>query len=105
MFERLTPAGVQWADGTRADVDSPLWCTVFRPALTHLSRLSLRSVDGHVDTDGTRSVTDPRVHLVGYGDWTGPASATVIGVGRTARAAVQQITEQLFATTNRPMNQ
>ena len=33
------------------------------------------------------------VHLLGYGDWTGPASATLIGVGRTARAAVEELTE------------
>ncbi|HEV2736010.1 MAG TPA: hypothetical protein VGV85_14280 [Longimicrobiaceae bacterium] len=29
--------------------------------------------------------------MVGYGDWTGFASATVIGVGRSARATVQEV--------------
>jgi hypothetical protein len=29
--------------------------------------------------------------LVGYGDWTGFASATLIGVGRSARATVEEI--------------
>ncbi len=32
------------------------------------------------------------VHLRGYGDWTGPASATLIGVRRTACTAVTEIT-------------
>jgi hypothetical protein len=33
-----------------------------------------------------------RLHLLGYGDWTGPASATLVGVGCTARDAVREIT-------------
>ena len=33
--------------------------------------------------------------LVGYGNWTGFASATLIGVGRSARATVDQIAAAL----------
>jgi hypothetical protein len=33
--------------------------------------------------------------LVGYGNWTGFASATLIGVGRSARATVEQIAAAL----------
>jgi hypothetical protein len=36
--------------------------------------------------------------LLGYGEWTGFASATLIGVGRTARAAVDEITTALGAS-------
>jgi hypothetical protein len=36
-------------------------------------------------------VSDHRVYLVGYGDWFGAASATLIGVGRTARATVADV--------------
>jgi hypothetical protein len=36
-------------------------------------------------------VREPSLWLVGYGDWTGYASATLIGVGRTARATVDEI--------------
>jgi hypothetical protein len=46
---------------------------------------------------GTRSVREPRLWLVGYGDWTGYASATLIGVGRTARATVEEIVQSLDA--------
>ncbi|GAA2561112.1 MULTISPECIES: ArsO family NAD(P)H-dependent flavin-containing monooxygenase [Streptomyces] len=92
MFSRLTATGVQWADGSRSDADAIIWCTGFRPALSHLAPLGLRGPRGHVATAGTRAVGEPRLHLLGYGDGTGPASATLIGVGRTAREAVRQVT-------------
>ncbi|MFI9547748.1 ArsO family NAD(P)H-dependent flavin-containing monooxygenase [Streptomyces sp. NPDC052016] len=87
MFARLVPGGVEWADGTRAEADAVIWCTGFRPALSHLAPLRLRGRRGHIATAGTRAVDEPRLHLLGYGDWTGPASATLIGVGRPAREA------------------
>ncbi|WP_030768588.1 ArsO family NAD(P)H-dependent flavin-containing monooxygenase [Streptomyces sp. NRRL F-2664] len=95
MFSRLTATGVQWADGTAADVDAVIWCTGFRPALAHFAGLRLRGARGHIATDGTRAVDEPRLHLLGYGDWTGPASATLIGVGRPAREAARRIRELL----------
>jgi putative flavoprotein involved in K+ transport len=95
MFTRLTARGIQWADGSHADADAIIWCTGFRPALSHLNPLGLRQARGHIPTEGTRAVHEPRLHLLGYGDWTGPASATLIGVGRPARDAARQITELL----------
>ncbi|MFB8087192.1 ArsO family NAD(P)H-dependent flavin-containing monooxygenase [Streptomyces sp. NPDC055992] len=95
MFAHLTATGARWADGSRSDADAIVWCTGFRPALAHLAPLNLRGPRGHIPTDGTRALGEPRLHLLGYGDWTGPASATLIGVGRTARDAVQQIRELL----------
>ncbi|MCE4946977.1 ArsO family NAD(P)H-dependent flavin-containing monooxygenase [Streptomyces albulus] len=95
MFTRLSEDGIQWADGSRASVDAIIWCTGFRPALAHLAPLQLRGQRGHIATDGTRALEEPRLHLLGYGDWTGPASATLIGVGRPARDAARQIAELL----------
>ncbi|MGW2395645.1 ArsO family NAD(P)H-dependent flavin-containing monooxygenase [Kitasatospora sp. NPDC001664] len=92
MFDRLTPTGAAWADGTTWDCDTVIWCTGFRP---DLPPIDLPRTDGRITTDGTRSTEDPRIHLLGYGDWTGPASATLIGVGRTARTAVEQLRAQL----------
>ena len=89
------PAGVVWPDGTSQPADVVLWCTGFRPDLGHLAPLGLRGPDGHIATAGTRAVLEPRVHLLGYGDWTGPGSATLIGVGRTAREAVNEIGARL----------
>ncbi|MFI6039212.1 ArsO family NAD(P)H-dependent flavin-containing monooxygenase [Streptomyces sp. NPDC051315] len=91
MFSRLTATGVRWDDGRQAGVDTVIWCTGFRPALAHLAPLELRGPGGRIATEGTRSLGEPRLHLLGYGDWTGPASATLIGVGRPARDAARQI--------------
>ncbi|TDD01723.1 NAD(P)/FAD-dependent oxidoreductase [Nonomuraea deserti] len=95
MFSALTPGGVVWADGSTAVCDVIVWCTGFRPALGHLAPLRLRGPSGVIPTDGTRALAEPRLHLLGYGDWTGPASATLIGAGRTARQLVAEIAAQL----------
>lgn len=75
------------ADGGEASFDGVVWCTGFRPALAHLAPLGIVGDTGRIDMEGTRSATEPRLCLVGYGGWTGMASATLIGVMRTARAA------------------
>ncbi|MCN9242551.1 ArsO family NAD(P)H-dependent flavin-containing monooxygenase [Streptomyces sp. RY43-2] len=93
MFERLVADGIRWSDGTSAPADTVVWCTGFRPALSHLAPLGLRGTRGQIATDGTRAVGEPRLHLLGYGDWTGPASATLIGVGRPARDAARAIAQ------------
>jgi putative flavoprotein involved in K+ transport len=91
MFARLTADGVAWADGTTAGADAVIWCTGFRPALSHLAPLALRGTRGHIATEGTLATAESRLHLLGYGDWTGPASATLIGAGRPAREAATRI--------------
>jgi putative flavoprotein involved in K+ transport len=53
--------------------------------------LRLRDHTGTVPVCGTRSLKEPRLHLLGYGDWTGAGSATILGVGRTAKAAVADL--------------
>lgn len=90
-FARLTDNGVRWHDGSESSFDAIIWCTGFRPALGHLTGLGLRGPDGLIPTDGTEAIKEPRLHLIGYGDWTGPASATLIGAGRTARELVTRI--------------
>ncbi|MFD9735741.1 ArsO family NAD(P)H-dependent flavin-containing monooxygenase [Umezawaea sp. NPDC059074] len=95
VFDRFDGQDVVWSDGTREPADTVIWCTGFRPALGHLSPLGLRAPDGLIPTTGTRAVGEPRLHLLGYGNWTGAASATLIGVGRTAKAAVTEIAADL----------
>ena len=41
------------------------------------------------------SVGDNRLLFVGYGDWCGPAPATLVGVNRAARDAVAAVTHLL----------
>jgi hypothetical protein len=96
MFTRLTTGGVAWADGTTLVCDAVIWCTGRRPALRHLRPLGLRTRDGRIPVggvSGTQSLEEPRLHLVGYGygDWTGPASATLAGVGPSARAVAREL--------------
>ncbi|MDB1088080.1 ArsO family NAD(P)H-dependent flavin-containing monooxygenase [Streptomyces sp. ACA25] len=99
MFIRLAPDGPVWADGTTGRADAVIWCTGFRPALSHLSPLALRGHRGQIPTEGTRARDEPRLHLHGYGDWTGPASATLIGTGRPARDAAAGLADLLHPGT------
>ena len=94
-FERFTPHGVVWPDGRETEVDAVIWCTGFRPALQHLAGLSVVESSGRVAVEGTRSIREPRLWLVGYGEWTGFASATLAGVMRSARDTARQIAEVL----------
>lgn len=91
MFDRLVAGGAEWADGSFEPLDAVIWCTGFAPALDHLAPLRVVEPDGRVVLDGTRSRREPMLWLVGYGGWTGFASATLIGVGRTARRTVEEI--------------
>ncbi|MFC4783880.1 ArsO family NAD(P)H-dependent flavin-containing monooxygenase [Nocardioides sp. MAHUQ-72] len=98
MFSRLTRTGVAWPDGRECPADVVIWCTGFRPALRHLAPLRLRHDGGRVAVGGpagTQAVDEPRLFLVGYGDWTGPASATLIGVGRSARDTAGVVVDRL----------
>jgi cation diffusion facilitator CzcD-associated flavoprotein CzcO len=98
MFTELTPTGVVWSDGSEERIDAIVNATGFRPALAHLDPLGITTAHGRVEMAGdvgTRSVVVPRLWLVGYGEWTGFASATLIGVGRSARATVDDIVRTL----------
>ena len=99
-FQRFTEEGVEWIDGRREAVDAVIWCTGFRPALDHLQCLDVLEADGKVTVDDTRASKQPKLWLVGYGEWTGAASATLIGVTRTARSTVNEIAEALQGDTD-----
>ncbi|MNC16862.1 hypothetical protein D3C75_647260 [compost metagenome] len=90
-FESFTRNGVLWGDGSESAVDAVIWCTGFRPALQHLDSLEVVNAEGRVEVEGTHSTKEPRLWLVGYGEWTGSASATLIGATRTARTTVGEI--------------
>jgi putative flavoprotein involved in K+ transport len=92
----FTATGVVWADGRAEAFDAIIWCTGFQPALAPLQSLGVVQPDGRVATAGTRATAQPGLWLVGYGTWTGFASATLIGVGRTARTTVEEIKTYLL---------
>ncbi|MGO3313637.1 MAG: FAD-dependent oxidoreductase [Brachybacterium tyrofermentans] len=83
MFVRTTPDGVREADGTETGLDTILWATGFRHEVRHLRPLGLHNAAGGIALDGTAVVSDPRIHLLGYGP-----SASTIGANRAGRAAV-----------------
>ena len=97
MFARLAEHAVVWPDGREQPADAVIWSTGFRPALDYLRPLGVVEViDGAervrtAGAAGTRAAAEPRLWLVGYGEWTGFASATLIGVGRSARATVDEV--------------
>lgn len=89
-FKAFYQDGVIWENGTQEAFDAVLWCTGFHPNLEHLKSLDL--VDNHrILTTKTRSTQEPQLWLVGYGSWTGFASATIYGVGKTARDTAREI--------------
>lgn len=94
-FQRFTRTGVVWPDGSESQIDAVIWCTGYKPALEHLRPLGVVNEKGRVDVEGNRSIKEPRLWLAGYGNWTGFASATLIGVGRTARAISAEIESEL----------
>ncbi|MGC5078381.1 NAD(P)-binding domain-containing protein [Agrococcus sp. DT81.2] len=90
----LTHAGARWNDGAVTPLDAVIWCTGFRPDLAPLRSLDLDRTAGAPRTRSdlaTASANLPGLYFVGYGDWCGPASATLVGVGRVARATVADI--------------
>lgn len=92
-FGHFTEDSIVWAYGHEEKVDAVIFCTGFKPALNHLNGLGIINEDGKAETIGTRSKKVAGLWLVGYGNWTGFASATLIGVGRSARKTVEEILE------------
>ena len=99
MFSRFVREGVVWGDGREEHVDTVIFATGFQPALRHLSSLGVIEENDRIlvrhDGSGTRAELALRLWLVGYGEWTGFASATLIGVGRSARATVDEVVREL----------
>ncbi|WP_420174322.1 ArsO family NAD(P)H-dependent flavin-containing monooxygenase [Luteococcus sp. OSA5] len=77
------------------EADHLIWCTGYRPALRPVR---------HLVKDG--QPLHPGLHLVGYGDWAGPGSATITGVGPHAKRAAHAVAEALgYPVPGRPTGQ
>lgn len=94
-FAEIKSNSVVWDDGTEEKIDSIIWCTGFKSKLDHLSPLKVINAEGRVDTKDSRSIVCPGLWLVGYGDWTGFASATLIGVQRVAKSTAAEVKQYL----------
>jgi putative flavoprotein involved in K+ transport len=95
-FDHFTEHSLVWGDGHEENIDAVIFCTGFKPALNHLKNLDVINGDGKADTIGTQSKKVAGLWLVGYGNWTGFASATLIGVGRSAKQTVDEIKAKLL---------
>ncbi len=91
QIAQITEQGVVWKSGRQEAVDAIIWCTGFHYATQHLKNLVSLDERGRTPTKGTRSTGVEGLWLVGYGGWTGYASATLIGVGRSARQTVKEV--------------
>ena len=97
-FTSFYKNGVIWEDGTKEEFDAVIWCTGFKANLSHLESLDI--IDNNkIATKATRSIKEPQLWLVGYGNWTGFASATIYGVGKTARKTVKEMKEYFKNTS------
>ena len=94
-FTSFTTDSVIWPDGSKEKIDAVIWCTGFKASLDHLRSVGAVEQDNSVEVKDGRSVKIANLWLVGYGDWTGLASATLIGVSRAARAIVDEIAAYL----------
>ena len=99
LFRRFTTTGVEWTDGSHEHIDAVILATGFRPAIQHLAPLATPDARGRLAMDGLRAAAHPMLFPLGYGDWTGFASATLIGVGRAAKAVVDAIESDLKQST------
>ena len=90
-FEAFYENGVIWENGEKEPFDVIIWCTGFKASLDHLQPLAIQK-NNRIETNVT---AQPGLWLVGYGNWTGFASATIYGVGKTAKDTAQEIKEFL----------
>ena len=94
-FDHFTEDSLVWADGHEEKIDVVIFCTGFNPALNPLKGLDIVNENGKAETVGSKSKKIAGLWLVGYGNWTGFASATLIGVGRSAKKTVEEIQEYI----------
>jgi cation diffusion facilitator CzcD-associated flavoprotein CzcO len=94
-FDHFTADALVWADGHKEKIDAIIFCTGFLPSLKHLQPLQGTTSEEKVDTIGTRSKNIYGLWLVGYGNWTGFASATLIGVGRSAKTTIEEVIQYI----------
>lgn len=94
-FRAIDEQGVYWPDGSHEAFDAIVWCTGFRPATDLLEPLNLVQADGKVAVEAGRALHMPGLWLAGHGDWTGPASATLMGITRYARDTAGQVADYL----------
>lgn len=101
-FTRLVPQGAVWAKGGLQAADAIIWCTGFRPVLGHLRPLLLPDEAGRVAVTATGRAA-AGLWLLGYGDRTGHASATLAGITRAARETIAALVAEIKNSSDTPL--
>lgn len=94
-FTELYEQGVIWENREKEAFDAIIWCTGFGYDTNHLKSLVSLDKKGITKTQESKSSEIKGLWLVGYGNWTGYASATLIGIHRTTKQTIQEIKEYL----------
>ncbi len=97
-FRELYNKGVVWDNGEKEEFDAIIWCTGFGYDTFFLASLLNIDKKGIAKTKETKSTEIDGVWFVGYGNWTGYSSATLIGVHRTAKQTIIEIENFLSET-------
>jgi len=97
-IQKFDPKGVVLRNGEFIPADTVIFCTGYRPALDHLEPLNIIENNGRIVTRNTKAQKLEGLWLVGYGSWTGFASATLIGVGRSARQTANEVQQFLSSS-------
>jgi thioredoxin reductase len=90
QIEKFEQNGVVKSNGEIQPIDVIIWCTGFNFNTSHLKPVVEPDKKGEIKLENNHSLDVEGLWLVGYGGWTGFASATIIGVGRTAKSVVKQ---------------
>lgn len=93
QIEKFLQNGVVKSNGDLQYIDVVIWCTGFNYNTKHLKPIVEPDEKGKMKLENNQSLDIDGLWLVGYGNWTGFASATIIGVGRTAKSVVKQCDE------------
>lgn len=99
-IDHFTDLGIMLVNGRELLVDTVIFCTGFRPSLLHLEGLGIDTAADKIPMYGTHAAEIPGLWMVGYGQWTGFASATLIGVGRSAKATAEEIASYVETAAN-----
>jgi putative flavoprotein involved in K+ transport len=91
MFTRFTTEGVVWSDGQHEPVDTVIFATGYRPALTYLAGLGALDETGQTLQQKGVSTTVPGLYYVGLPRQRSAASATLRGVGVDAKFVVKHL--------------
>jgi thioredoxin reductase len=90
-IEYFKTNSVIWKNGNEENIDAVIWCTGFGYNLGYLKKLISFDDENRPQISKNESEEIDNLFFIGFGGLTGFASATLIGVGRTAKYVAKKI--------------